>query len=408
MRNFDLYCTERQTFSWMFAWRNAALVNRTRRTGPNTCVPFLEIFTESGGSVSCDTQLNCRALLTMATALLSSPFLGYLLVVLKPSSAGLSTLRRIFDIPIYFCRIDIREDANTHKVIWCKYLPKSIYTAVDWPSQTGSASGVSFSRHFDPVFLEFVAQRVVRLSVSVSHDCHFHAGNCIGLPSNTGLFLSAGNKQLFLVQHYFVPCDSWPLHLFRFSCLAELCDLLLSSHQHFLASSARSPCNFGPLADLASSVFREVNINTVFNPNPHFTQAWALKMIHEKNWRVSLCVQKFYHPQDFLWILAAIPVIRNGTGLTVLDRGLRFYLVLDFWLAWSTVSPFFPFNMFTWHSYGIGICPTQVFPCSGLTVAWHSCGWWGRRAWGRRGMIDFLHWTCHGCWRRQAGGRTRW
>ena len=30
------------------------------------------------------------------------------------------------------------------------------------------------------------------------------------------------------------------------------------------ASSARAPCNFGPLADLAISVFREVSLNTVF------------------------------------------------------------------------------------------------------------------------------------------------
>ena len=30
------------------------------------------------------------------------------------------------------------------------------------------------------------------------------------------------------------------------------------------ASSARDPCNFAPLTDLAISVFREVNINTVF------------------------------------------------------------------------------------------------------------------------------------------------
>ena len=31
-----------------------------------------------------------------------------------------------------------------------------------------------------------------------------------------------------------------------------------------IASSARGPCDFGPLADLALSVFREVSINTVF------------------------------------------------------------------------------------------------------------------------------------------------
>ena len=39
------------------------------------------------------------------------------------------------------------------------------------------------------------------------------------------------------------------------------------------ASPARDPCNFGPLTDLASSVFREVNINTVFT------------QIHTSRWR---------------------------------------------------------------------------------------------------------------------------
>ena len=57
---------------------------------------------------------------------------------------------------------------------------------------------------------------------------------------------------------------------------------------------------------------------------------WALKTFNEKNWRVSLCVQELYHPRDSLRILAAIPVCRNKTSLSVLTRGLRFYLVLDF------------------------------------------------------------------------------
>ena len=38
-------------------------------------------------------------------------------------------------------------------------------------------------------------------------------------------------------------------------------------------SSARSPCDFGPLADLAISIFREVRKNTVFTSVlafPHF------------------------------------------------------------------------------------------------------------------------------------------
>ena len=53
---------------------------------------------------------------------------------------------------------------------------------------------------------------------------------------------------------------------------------------------------------------------------------------------VSLCVQKLCHPRDFLWILAAIPVCRNTTGRHVLYRCFRFYLVLDFCLAWATTG----------------------------------------------------------------------
>ena len=34
---------------------------------------------------------------------------------------------------------------------------------------------------------------------------------------------------------------------------------------------------------------------------------WALKILHEKNWRVSLCVHELHHPPNFLRILAATP-----------------------------------------------------------------------------------------------------
>ena len=53
-------------------------VNRSRRIGPKTCVPFREIAADSSGSTSCDTQPNCRTLVTTTTALLWSPFFGFL------------------------------------------------------------------------------------------------------------------------------------------------------------------------------------------------------------------------------------------------------------------------------------------------------------------------------------------
>ena len=67
-----------------------------------------------------------------------------------------------------------------------------------------------------------------------------------------------------------------------------------------IASSARSPCNFGPLTDFAISVFREVSFNTVFTQIRTPSEAKAPKIAHEKNWRVSLYVQELHHPQDFL------------------------------------------------------------------------------------------------------------
>ena len=188
-------------------------------------------------------------------------------------------------------------------------------------------------------------------------------------------------------------------------------------------------------------------------PNPHFSK--ALKIIHEKNLRVSLCFQELSHPQDSLWILAAIPVCQSplliGVGSKeasweelaceslwsgtlsstrfslnscpfryvgmkqVFPYLLVIHIFIWFWVfGWlgQQVSLFLPFNRFTWRSNGTGIYPTQVSPClSSHTVAWHSwrChGWWGRRAWWRRRMINVLPWRCHWCWRRKAWGKTRW
>ena len=67
------------------------------------------------------------------------------------------------------------------------------------------------------------------------------------------------------------------------------------------ASAARGTCNFGPLADLAVSVFREVSINTVFTQIRTFRRCRLyLKMVNDKNLRVSLCARELHHPQDSL------------------------------------------------------------------------------------------------------------
>ena len=66
---------------------------------------------------------------------------------------------------------------------------------------SASEASLFFLTHFYLVFLKIVAQRLVRLSVSVLQNRYSDAGNYISLASNTGLFLSTGNKYLFLRQH---------------------------------------------------------------------------------------------------------------------------------------------------------------------------------------------------------------
>ena len=136
-------------------------------------------------------------------------------------------------------------------------------------------------------------------------------------------------------------------------------------------------------------------------------------MVHEKNWRVSLgsgtlsstkfSLNSCSHSGLSEWHRSP----RSWSWSTFLF-GFGFFdwfsqqLLLRYFRR-AQVSPFLPFNMFTWHSCGIGIYPTQVTPfVSSHTFSWHRwrChGWWGTRAWGRRRMINFLPWRCYGCWR---------
>ena len=119
----------------MLAWRCAAFVNRTCRIGPKTFVLFREIDEESGGSCVLNPTVVHLSLLPLHFC--HHPFSVFYLVVPQLSCAETSTLCRIY-IPILTHRVDIREDANSDKVIWCKYISSSLCKAVDWSSQTDS------------------------------------------------------------------------------------------------------------------------------------------------------------------------------------------------------------------------------------------------------------------------------
>ena len=48
------------------------------------------------------------------------------------------------------------------------------------------------------------------------------------------------------------------------ACCYQVTKFFSTRYGSTIASSARGPCNFGPLADLAISVFREMSMNIVF------------------------------------------------------------------------------------------------------------------------------------------------
>ena len=104
-------------------------------------------------------------LLDAAQLMWIHPSSAFCCVVPQRSSAETSTLRRIYS-PILTSETDIREDANTHMVIQCKYPSRSFCTAVGWTFQTTFCLwGSWFSTHF--CLLVLVAQRAERLLVLV-------------------------------------------------------------------------------------------------------------------------------------------------------------------------------------------------------------------------------------------------
>ena len=77
MKKCDLYFTER----WSFVFSDVCTTLRSfceSYSSNWSRVPFREIDKDSGGSVSWNTQPNCRTSFNTATACLSPPFFGFL------------------------------------------------------------------------------------------------------------------------------------------------------------------------------------------------------------------------------------------------------------------------------------------------------------------------------------------
>ena len=152
-----------------------------------------------------------------------------------------------------FVKIDTREDANIHKAIACKCLLNNICTVVEeWHHGCFCLGYFSSPTHFDLVTR--VARKVWRhCGLVFGHDRHSHAGNCIGLLSNTGLFLSTGGRYLVLLQRHSSPVLFMFFRVWRQNFLIEVSDLYSSSPLSSIfdnwasISSDECPCRTIPM-----------------------------------------------------------------------------------------------------------------------------------------------------------------
>ena len=193
----------------MFAWRYVAFVNCTRRIGPKTFVLFRKIDKDSSGSVSWNTQTNCRTSFhhshcTFVTILIRL-FAG---LSPQPACAETSTYCRIYNPILTFGRMPIVTrwfSANTFQEVFARLsieLPRSTPTSeVLFPRRT-SFSLCWWLRGWNGLVLHFSPRR---------------ARNYTCLLSNTSLLLSIDCKLLVHFQHHLMSCDSSPLHLFQSS-----------------------------------------------------------------------------------------------------------------------------------------------------------------------------------------------
>ena len=127
-------------------------------------------------------------------------------------------------------------------------------------------------------------------------------------------------------------------------CCDQITKTFCTRYDSANASSARCPCNFGPLADLAISVFREVSINTVFKQKSALLVGVGSK---DGSWEEVAC-------ESLCWgTLSSTRFSLHScshSGMSEFNRSLRsrswssFLLVLDFWLAWSTSLPVLAFQ----------------------------------------------------------------
>ena len=128
------------------------------------------------------------------------------------------------------------------------------------------------------------------------------------------------------------------LHWELVICCSHITNIICTRYNSTNTSSARSFCNFGPLIDLENSVFKKILVDDRVPERRDSHASSSFKSPSEPTSVISADLGK-QCLNSVLWTLAAIPARWNGTSLSAPYLGLRFDLVLVFWLVWSTSLP---------------------------------------------------------------------
>ena len=148
---------------------------------------------------------------------------------------------------------------------------------------------------------------------------------------------------------------------------------------------------------------------------------WALKILHEKNWRESLCSGTLSSTKFSLNSCSHSGISEfNGARPESANNGFPRSIVVSssfvFWgflvslgvlvIGFTANNGFHRsiINIWTWHWRGINF--PLILSFSSLALTWCCCNWWRRRAWGRCRMMPLVSWRCHWSWQAWSHDRN--
>ena len=174
-------------------------------------------------------------------------------------------------------------------------------------------------------------------------------------------------------------------------CCYQVTKIFCTKYGSAIASSAWGPCNFGPLTDLAISLFREVSFNIVFTTKSALLAGVGSKQTSWEELAWEPPCNGISSSTKFSLNSCSHSGISELARLESADNGLPRSII----------------NIGNWHRHWRGIIFSSVLSFSSLIITWW-CRWWRRRAWGRCRTRPLLSWRCLWSWMIRTGGRTRW